>query len=357
MNKLKETYRDIVISRGSEEGEESTAKRSGEWTKVKHPPIETYWLFPPEKEDKAPSSSKGGIKSLLNYPIKIRDSLKGIGRSKSMQVVLQGASDPKDEQLVQSFREMLLLEGQLPPKHNDYHTLLRFLRMRDFDISKSKEMFLNYLKWCADYGVDTILKGMSNFSKPARYLFMEILKIDSNYYPETLHRLFIINAGSAFRMLWKVVKAFLDARTLAKIQVLGSNYLSNLHELIDPSNLPSFLGGNCTCSDYGGCLFSDKGPWNNPEIKEVLQAVSATEEVDTLGGNGGDPSEMGIVQDQDDSKYEENLIRNKLASEKIVAFEAALDETKMKIEALAAALEDTKMALKGLAQHIEDLKN
>lgn len=30
--------------------------------------------------------------------------------------------------------------------------------MRDFDISKSKEMFLNYLKWCADYGVDTILK-------------------------------------------------------------------------------------------------------------------------------------------------------------------------------------------------------
>lgn len=125
MKKLKETYRDIVISRGSEEGEESTATRSGEWTKLKHPPIETYWLFPPEKEDKAPSSSKGGIKSLLNYPIKIRDSLKGIGRSKSMQVVLQGASDPKDEQLVQSFREMLLLEGQLPPKHNDYHTLLR----------------------------------------------------------------------------------------------------------------------------------------------------------------------------------------------------------------------------------------
>lgn len=38
---------------------------------------------------------------------------------------------------------------------------------------------------------------------------------------------------------------------------------------------------------------------------------------------------QGIVQDQDDSKYEENLIRNKLASEKIVAFEAALDETKM----------------------------
>ena len=161
---------------------------------------------------------------------------------------------------------------------------------------------------------------------------------------QTLHRLFIINAGSAFRMLWKVVKAFLDARTLAKIQVwvLVNNveyqvwwdwrsffsnggfiilsgtgiqlpqqpartywsevtYLVHINMVIwiswvhsfalaficfhwplntvgllkivfaFCSNLPSFLGGNCTCSDYGGCLFSDKGPWNNPEIKEVLQ--------------------------------------------------------------------------------------
>lgn len=66
---------------------------------------------------------------------------------------------------------------------------------------------------------------------------------------------------------------------------------------------------------------------------------------------------QGNVQDQEYSKYEETLVRNKLASEKIVAFEAALYETKMKIEALEAALEDTKMVLKGLAQHVEDLKN
>lgn len=36
---------------------------------------------------------------------------------------------------------------------------------------------------------------------------------------QTLNRLFIVNAGSGFKMLWKAVKAFLDTRTLAKIQV------------------------------------------------------------------------------------------------------------------------------------------
>ncbi|KAK0587189.1 hypothetical protein LWI29_018797 [Acer saccharum] len=447
MTSTKESTRDITISRESEEGEELiTSKKSGSnvrRTKTIHPPIEDHFHLSTRKEDKPPPSSSSTIKSLLNYPAKVRDSFKRIGRSKSMKLVLEGTHNPKDEKLVESLREQLFLEGQLPPNHNDYHTLLRFLRLRDFDVSKSKEVFLNYLKWREDFRVDAMSKefkfeehaavkncyphgfhgvdkcgrpiyierigmvdlnallqvttierfvrhhvseqektlnlrypscslaakrhiasttsildvkgvGMSNFSKPARYLFMEIQKIDSNYYPETLHQLFIINAGSGFRMLWKVIKAFLDERTLAKIQVLGYNYLSNLTEVIDPSNLPSFLGGNCACSDYGGCLLSDKGPWNNPEIREMLQAVSATEEIDD-GVNGGEPSRdillgnMGrVLQDQDDSRNEE--------SQKIVAMEAALRDTKMKIEALEVALKKTKAVLNGLVHHIEELK-
>ncbi|CAM6036156.1 unnamed protein product [Sphagnum compactum] len=118
--------------------------------------------------------------------------------------------------------------------------------------------------------------GLKNFGKSARDLLMGIHKIDNANYPETLHRMYIVNAGPGFRILWGTIKGFLDPKTTEKIHVLGSNYQHKLLEVIDASQLPEFLGGICTCAEEGGCLRSDRGPWKEPSIVKALKESPAT---------------------------------------------------------------------------------
>ncbi|CAL5082012.1 unnamed protein product [Urochloa decumbens] len=118
--------------------------------------------------------------------------------------------------------------------------------------------------------------GFKNFSKTARELVQRMQRIDSDYYPETLHQMYVVNAGSGFKLIWNSIKGFLDPKTSSKIHVLGSNYQSRLVEVIGSSELPEFLGGSCTCSDKGGCLRSNKGPWNDPAILKLIHNMEGS---------------------------------------------------------------------------------
>ncbi|XP_023743079.1 phosphatidylinositol/phosphatidylcholine transfer protein SFH3 [Lactuca sativa] len=112
--------------------------------------------------------------------------------------------------------------------------------------------------------------GLKSMNKAARELIQSLQSIDGNNYPETLSRMYIINAGSGFRLLWNTIKSFLDPKTTAKIHVMGNKYQSKLLEIIDASELPEFLGGSCSCEDKGGCMRSDKGPWQDPDIMKMV---------------------------------------------------------------------------------------
>ncbi|MBA0699406.1 hypothetical protein Goari_001047 [Gossypium aridum] len=75
---------------------------------------------------------------------------------------------------------------------------------------------------------------MKNFSRTAANLLAAMTKIDNSYYPETLHRMYIVNAGPGFKkMLWPAAQKFLDAKTIGKINVLEPKSLGRLLEIID----------------------------------------------------------------------------------------------------------------------------
>ncbi|WJX93357.1 hypothetical protein P8452_74892 [Trifolium repens] len=304
-------------------------------------------------------------KKAINASCRFTHSLKKTrgNRKIDYRFPIQDVRDEHEESAVFQLRHTLI---HMPPNHDHYHTLLRFLKARDFNIEKTIQMWEEMVIWRKQYGTDTILQdfdfeeleevlqyypqgyhgvdkeghpvyierlgkaypsrlmrittmdrylkyhvqeferalhekfpacsiaskrwisstttildvhglGMKNFSPTAANLLAAITKIDNSYYPETLHRMYIVNAGPGFRkMLWPAAQKFLDAKTIAKIQVLEPKSLSKLHDIIDSSQLPDFLGGSCKCPGEGGCLRSSKGPWNDPNIMKFVHNVEET---------------------------------------------------------------------------------
>jgi hypothetical protein len=102
--------------------------------------------------------------------------------------------------------------------------------------------------------------GLSKFWE-MKSLIRDSFQISQDYFPEMMGKLAVINAPSTFTVIWNVVKAWLSKETAEKVDILGSDYQDVLLDLIDAENLPSSLGGTCTCSEAGGCQLSGAGPW------------------------------------------------------------------------------------------------
>jgi hypothetical protein len=133
-------------------------------------------------------------------------------------------------------------------------------------------------------------KGVSLSSAPSVYGYLQQASgISQNYYPERLGKLYVINAPWGFSAIFSVVKGFLDPVTVSKIHILGGNYQKELLAQIPKENLPQVLGGECDCP--GGCMFSDLGPWREPEwAKEPKWAAKET------------PSDEAALEPAQDSK-------------------------------------------------------
>jgi len=55
-------------------------------------------------------------------------------------------------------------------------------------------------------------------------------------------KMFIINSPLVFKTVWAVIKGWIDEKTRAKIEILGSSYMKKLTALVDISQIPNFMG-------------------------------------------------------------------------------------------------------------------
>ena len=101
------------------------------------------------------------------------------------------------------------------------------------------------LCWCGVWGCTVGECGVFRF-------MTTVAALDSQYYPESLGKTYIINAPWIFPALWKLIRGSLDPVTAEKIHVLGHNYQEVLRERFESADLPSEYGGTCRCA--GGCI-------------------------------------------------------------------------------------------------------
>lgn len=105
-------------------------------------------------------------------------------------------------------------------------------------IARCERPSLGYISTFA-FVIDAGDMAWANFDSDALKYILSVL---GNHFPERLGQLMIINSGMLFRMVWKVVEPFLDARTSAKITFLGSDWRDVLRSKLEPDSIPNFLG-------------------------------------------------------------------------------------------------------------------
>ncbi|KAF8666490.1 hypothetical protein HU200_053603 [Digitaria exilis] len=120
-----------------------------------------------------------------------------------------------------------------PTKLLNVTTVERFLK---YHVQSLERLFAEKYPACSVASkkhVDTIttildVKGVNwmKVSKLAREVVLHINKIDGDNYPEILHRMFIVNAGSGFRLLWGALRGLIDPNTAEKIEVRQKDNLS-----------------------------------------------------------------------------------------------------------------------------------
>ena len=101
-----------------------------------------------------------------------------------------------------------------------------------------------------------------------------------------------------FTPLWAIIRPWLDPVTRDKFRVLGSNYQSELLEVIDAENLPVEYGGTCKCE--GGCVWPLKPLTEYEDFEEWKKKWEADGKGERKKVEGASASSVKVERGNDD---------------------------------------------------------
>ncbi|XP_060563038.1 retinal-binding protein-like isoform X4 [Ruditapes philippinarum] len=137
--------------------------------------------------------------------------------------------------------------------------------------------------------------------RPGLQMYLHLVKILEDNYPEMLKRMFVINAPLIFPVLYKLARPLISDEMRNKIHVLGATYTDTLLQYIDADQLPAFLGGTLTDPDGNKrCVTMINQGGEVPE-KYFLDIKELYEHMKTATITRGDKLELEYQIDKPDS--------------------------------------------------------
>ena len=97
--------------------------------------------------------------------------------------------------------------------------------------------------------------------------FKPMIQIAQDNFPETIEKIYIINAPKLFSMFWAIVKLWLTQRTKNKVSLSNDGKIKELLELVHEEYLPVFMGGKCLKG-----INDAPGPWKFEVDKSIKES-------------------------------------------------------------------------------------
>lgn len=85
--------------------------------------------------------------------------------------------------------------------------------------------------------------GFEHIGARGQEIIRAVINVSSDNYPELMRKCFMINMPWLFNTIWFFIKGLLAARTVAKVNISGSSYMSELEKDIPKDKIPAMVGG------------------------------------------------------------------------------------------------------------------